>query len=298
VNPEPKIVAAAEAISDPIAKMQEAICKAVEKGAADARAAYAKAKTAAEEAAEALETSYSTAAKGLVEFNAKTLDALRATAEAEFDFIKSVASAKSRSGLATLQNEHARQRVEAISAQSLLKFVALQSKQAREIAALAQKVATETAESIRRQVAKTAVSDKSAFEPDARSRALLLGVKIAQDDLRSAGGAFNLKEARTLMRGISRQRIDRRVKEGSLLAVPGPSNRRRYPTVQFNRDGTVVSGLKEVRDALPTKNPWSVLNFLVSPESRLDGRKPIDLLKTGEVVIVVEAARRMGQQGA
>ncbi len=154
------------------------------------------------------------------------------------------------------------------------------------------------AQSKPRSAAKTAVVDKSAFEPDARARALLRGVKIAQEDLRNAGGAYDLEEVRTLMRGVSRQRIDRRVREGTLLAVPGPSNRRRYPTVQFNRDGTVVAGLKEVCDALPTKNPWSVLNFLVSPESRLDGRKPIDLLKTGEVEIVVKAARRMGQQGA
>jgi hypothetical protein len=140
--------------------------------------------------------------------------------------------------------------------------------------------------------------DKSAFEPDARARALLRGVKIAQEDLRNAGGAYDLEEVRTLMKGVSRQRIDRRVREGSLLAVPGPSNRRRYPTVQFDRDGTVVKGLKEVCDALPTKNSWSALNFLINPESRLDGRKPIDLLKAGEVEIVVEAARRVGRQGA
>ena len=123
-------------------------------------------------------------------------------------------------------------------------------------------------------------------------------MKIAQEDLRNAGGAYDLEQVRTLMRGVWRQRIDRRVRDGSLLAVPGPSNRRRYPTVQFNRDGTVVEGLKEVCDAMPTKNPWSALNFLINPESRLDGRKPIDLLKAGDVEIVVEAARRMGRQGA
>jgi len=138
----------------------------------------------------------------------------------------------------------------------------------------------------------------SAFEPGARARALLRGIEIAQEDLRNTGGAYNLDEVRTLMRGVSRQRVDRRVREGTLLAVPGPSNRRRYPTVQFNTDGTVVEGLKEVCDALPTKNPWSVLNFLVAPEDRLEGRKPIDLLRAGKVEIVVEAARRMGQQGA
>jgi hypothetical protein len=100
------------------------------------------------------------------------------------------------------------------------------------------------------------------------------------------------------MRGVSRQAIDKRVQEGTLLAVPGPSNRRSYPTLQFNRDGTVVPGLKAVREALQTSNPWTVLNFLSHPDDRLGNRRPIDLLKSGELALVVEAARRHGEQGA
>lgn len=140
--------------------------------------------------------------------------------------------------------------------------------------------------------------DKTAFEPDARSRAMLEGIRIAQEDLRDAGGAYDLDQVRTLMRGVSRQAVDKRVQEGSLLSVPGPSNRRSYPTVQFNRDGTVVAGLKAVRDALQTRNPWTVLNFLARPDDRLDNSKPIDLLRSGKLGIVLEAARRHGEQGA
>lgn len=146
--------------------------------------------------------------------------------------------------------------------------------------------------------AKPPVIDTAAFAPDARSRALLHGVRIAQDDLREAGGAYDLDQVRTLLHGVSRQRIDRRVKDRTLLAVPGPSNRRLYPTVQFNRDGSVVAGLKPVLEVLPTQNPWSALNFLVRPDHRLDGRKPIDLLKLGQVDSVVAAARLVAEQGA
>ena len=146
--------------------------------------------------------------------------------------------------------------------------------------------------------AREAVINQAAFEPDARSLAILEGVRIAQEDLREAGGAYDLDQVRTLMRGVSRQAIDKRVKEGSLLAVPGPSNRRSYPTLQFNPDGTVVDGLKAVSEALPTSNPWTILNFLAQPDDRLRGRKPIDVLKEGKIDLVVETARRMGQQGA
>lgn len=140
--------------------------------------------------------------------------------------------------------------------------------------------------------------DKTAFEPDARSRAMLEGIRIAQEDLRDAGGAYDLDQVRTLMRGVSRQAIDKRVQEGSILAVPGPSNRRSYPTLQFNQDGTVVPGLKAVREALQTRNPWTALNFLSRPDARLDNRKPVDLLRSGKLDIVLGAARRHGEQGA
>lgn len=142
----------------------------------------------------------------------------------------------------------------------------------------------------------TSVS-QSAYEPDARARAVLRGREIAEADLRASGGAYDLQAVRTLLHGVSRQRIDKQVRDGSLLAIPGPSNRRYYPTVQFQSDGSVVRGLKAVRDALPTRNSWAVLNFLVQPDARLHGRKPIELLRAGAVDDVVGAARGVGQQG-
>ncbi|MCE6949671.1 hypothetical protein LAZ29_01820 [Cereibacter sphaeroides] len=137
-----------------------------------------------------------------------------------------------------------------------------------------------------------------AYRPDARARAVLRGIEISEQDLASAGGAFDLAEVQRLMRGVSRQAVDKRVQDGSLLAVPGPSNRKVYPTVQFTRDGTLVPGLKEVRNALGHESPWSMLNFLVNPHDALGGRKPIDLLKDGKTHLVIQAAESEGQQGA
>jgi hypothetical protein len=146
--------------------------------------------------------------------------------------------------------------------------------------------------------AKRPAISRDAFQSDAKSLAILEGVRIAQADLRQAGGAYDLQQVRTLMHGVSRRAIDKRVQEGSLLAVPGHRNRRSYPTLQFDQDGTVVAGLKAVRDALPTNNPWAILNFLAQPDDRLRKRRPIDVLKEGHVDLVVEAARRVGKQGA
>lgn len=139
---------------------------------------------------------------------------------------------------------------------------------------------------------------RAAFEPNAKAKVLALGLKQRQEDLRRAGGAFDLDEVRELMYGVTSQAVGKRVREGSILAVPGPSNRRRYPAAQFTSDGAIAPGLKAVTKAFPSKSPWMLLNFLVNPDPRLGDRKPFDLLKSGEVDIVVEAARRFGQQGA
>jgi len=144
---------------------------------------------------------------------------------------------------------------------------------------------------------KARTINQAAFAPDVRGRAILEGVRVAQQDLEDAGGAYDLEQVRTLLRGISRQAIDKRVQEGSLLAVPGPSNHRSYPTLQFNRDGSIVAGLRDVREALPVESPWAVLNFLVNPDDRLEGRKPIDVLRSGNVGEVIEAARLYGEPG-
>jgi hypothetical protein len=138
----------------------------------------------------------------------------------------------------------------------------------------------------------------AAYEPDARARAILRGRKHAEADLRAAGGAYDLDDVRALLNNISRQAIDKRVHEGALLAVPGPSGRRRFPTAQFDRHGNVVTGLKAVSDALGFASSWAVLNFLVNANDGLAGRRPIDVLQGGEVEPVVAAAARIGIQGA
>lgn len=138
----------------------------------------------------------------------------------------------------------------------------------------------------------------AAYDLSPRARALLRGVEIAHQDLRDSGGAYDLDQVRALLHGVTRQRIDKRIEEGSLLAVPGPSNVRRYPVAQFMDDGSIVPGLREVLTALPTKSGFAALNFLIRPDDRLDGRKPIDLLKKGEIDRVVAAARAYGLAGS
>ena len=139
----PEVAKLFEAPVKSMTEMQEKMRAMIEKGIAETRGAYTKARGAADETNSALEASFVTAKTGVVEINAKVLEALRAGADANFDFVKSILGVKSIADYVTLHSEFARKQIETLTGQT------------KEIAALAQKVATETAEPIKTQVAKT-----------------------------------------------------------------------------------------------------------------------------------------------
>jgi phasin len=139
----PEVAKIFEAPAKSITEMQEKMRAMIEKGIAETRGAYTKAKSAADETNSALEASFATAKTGAVEINSKVFEALRASADANFDFVKSILGVKSIADYVTLHSEFARKQIETLTGQT------------KEIAALAQKVATETAEPIKTRVAKT-----------------------------------------------------------------------------------------------------------------------------------------------
>jgi len=156
LNPAPAAFEAPAAVETPIpsapafasapaslVELQGNLRSVVEKGLSETRDAYAKAKSAADETASAVESSFAAAKAGVAAINAKALDALRANVDANFDFVKSAFAVKNIADYVTLHGEFARKQIDAIT------------DQAKEIGALTQKFAAETAEPIKEQVAKT-----------------------------------------------------------------------------------------------------------------------------------------------
>ena len=136
VTPAPQVAA-------PVEEIQQSFRSALQKGVLESHAAFTKAKTAADEAASAYEVSFAAAKDGALAINAKALEALRANADANFDFLKSVFAAKSLSDVITLQSEFARKQVETMTNQT------------RDIGALTQKAMADAVEPIKEQVAKS-----------------------------------------------------------------------------------------------------------------------------------------------
>ena len=113
-----------------------------EKSVSQAKETYEKMKSAAEEATDVLEDTYATATKGVSEYGLKVIEAARENTNATFDFYSELLAVKSFSEVVELSTAHARKQFEALTAQT------------KDLAALAQKVATDTAEPIKGSVTK------------------------------------------------------------------------------------------------------------------------------------------------
>ncbi len=109
---------------------------------AHARDIYAKAMVASEEAADLLENTYTTVAKGATDYNLKLIEIARANTRAAFDYARELLGVKSPAEFIELSTAHMRNQFDIVSAQN------------KELCALAQEVANEAAEPIKTSVSK------------------------------------------------------------------------------------------------------------------------------------------------
>jgi phasin len=113
-----------------------------EKSVSQAKESYEKMKSAAEEATDVLEDTYATATKGVSDYGLKLLEAARENTNSAFDFAARLMTVKSLSEVVELSTAHTRKRYEAVTAQT------------KELAAIAQKVAVDTAEPVKERFGK------------------------------------------------------------------------------------------------------------------------------------------------
>jgi phasin len=113
-----------------------------EKGVSQARDSYAKFKDVAETNNGTIEAVFTTASKGYSEYSAKLMEMMKANTTATLDFAQELLAVKSPSEAMELWTSHARKQYEALTAQ------------AKELAELTQKVATETVEPIKANASK------------------------------------------------------------------------------------------------------------------------------------------------
>jgi phasin len=113
-----------------------------EKGVSQARDNYAKFKDVAESHNGTIEAVFSSASKGASEYSAKLMEIMKANTTTTLDFAQALIAVKSPSEAMELWTSHAKKQFETFTAN------------AKELAELSKKVATETAEPIKASASK------------------------------------------------------------------------------------------------------------------------------------------------
>lgn len=112
--------------------------------------------------------------------------------------------------------------------------------------------------------------------------------------LDAEGGVVGPSQVAKLL-NISRQAVSQRRMAGKLLAVPMAGGFA-YPLWQFH-DGEIINGMAHILTTLKAIDPWMQMVFFLNKNSALDGHRPLDILKKGDVDKVVGIAQAYLEQG-
>lgn len=98
-----------------------------------------------------------------------------------------------------------------------------------------------------------------------------------------AGGLLSATEAGLALGGISRQAVDKRRRAHQLLAVKVASDWR-YPAIQIGPEGQPPSYLPPTLAAAAEAGitGWTLLDFLLTPDTALNGASPLQAIQQGE----------------
>ncbi len=140
------------------------------------------------------------------------------------------------------------------------------------------------------------MSEELATRPKSQTglaMALVRGMTVREEMKTAEGGSLSAEEAGAKL-GISKAAVLKRYQKGQLLGWrEARQNAVRFPVWQFGEDD-VLPGLSEVlkifRDA-PWIDDWGRIAFFLTPLESLQGRRPLDFLRKGDVRRVVWAAQ-------
>jgi hypothetical protein len=120
------------------------------------------------------------------------------------------------------------------------------------------------------------------------------GLRAQDWILRAEGGILTAEQIGQLL-GITRQAVDKRRRQGTLIGLELGRRGFAYPAWQVGPTGT-LAGLPGVLAELSGETPWGQAAFLLAANVWLDGETPLAALRRGETERVLNAARLLGDQ--
>lgn len=129
-----------------------------------------------------------------------------------------------------------------------------------------------------RVVADAAATDAATGELDPFAAGLARNAEHRAQLVKKSGGLLSADDAGRIL-GITRQAVDKRRVNKQLLAVRQGGDWR-YPAFQL-RDGDPPKALKDIIAILDDSNGWWSLDFLLAPDTVLEGKSPFEALRAG-----------------
>jgi hypothetical protein len=132
-------------------------------------------------------------------------------------------------------------------------------------------------------------------KPDPLTAALLRGSEVKRKMLRAEGGALSGPELAAHL-GITPQGLGRKRERNQVFWLK-IGDGFVFPAFQIGKTG-LLPGIREVLTAFQVDDPWMRVHFMLTGDRRLGNRRPIDLLREGQIEQVVQAAAAYGAHGA
>jgi hypothetical protein len=127
---------------------------------------------------------------------------------------------------------------------------------------------------------------------DPLAEARVRGREAMADLLAEEGGVLTSCEVAARL-GVNVRSVYRMRRGGRLLGIRLPNGQYRYPVWQLTERG-VLPGLHDVLQSFCGMSPWARTAWFVGGNTVLEGRRPVDLLRAGDVGSVCRAAGLYG----
>lgn len=131
---------------------------------------------------------------------------------------------------------------------------------------------------------------------DPLAQAKLRGIEAKKRLLTVEGGMLSTQEVASVL-DISPQAVHKRRRAGKLIGIAQGLNHYSFPAWQFEGNHT-VAGLERVLNVLGDHDPLMQVVFMLNPNDRLDGQRPLDLLRAGRLDEILTTASALGEHGA
>ena len=125
--------------------------------------------------------------------------------------------------------------------------------------------------------------------------AIVKGFKAVEVLRKAEGGAWSSAEIRKRF-GFGLAELRRRRERHRIVFWQGAKRAIRYPKWEFTTTGTLLPGVEELLQIFHSPDQWRVMGYFLGPRQQLDGRRPLDLLRAGEIERVLDHARSHAEE--